>query len=186
MEPIIGGGSAKAQPCDAAHAFFRQMTDVAEDYFAGNSDDIFKRKILTEGLPWFSRTSLGMCLGIYLGSRGQAWPFFLASLTRTRTRLTRMNSPWVAPRDVRRLYTSTFVARMTFLVFSSAASQVLVSSIPLVLLHGESSVYQILPRSSPFSVGPFLKLGPMPGLLAFASTMSRSIARFVEVTNLII
>ena len=50
MEPIIGGGSAKAQPCDAAHAFFRQMTDLAEDYFVGNSEDIFKRKVLTEFL----------------------------------------------------------------------------------------------------------------------------------------
>ena len=31
LEAIVGGGSAKGQPCDGAHAYFRQATDWAED-----------------------------------------------------------------------------------------------------------------------------------------------------------
>ena len=48
LEPIVGGGSAKGQPCDGAHAYFRQSTDWAEDYFLGNVNDPLKRQMLQD------------------------------------------------------------------------------------------------------------------------------------------
>ena len=48
LEPILGGGSAKTQPCDGAHSYFRQVTDAAEDHILGESSDPLKRNLLEQ------------------------------------------------------------------------------------------------------------------------------------------
>ncbi len=50
LEPIIGGGggSAKGQPCDGAHAYFRQLTDAAEDHCLQQGTDPLARRMLDD------------------------------------------------------------------------------------------------------------------------------------------
>ena len=46
VEQIPGGGSAKGQPCDAAHAHWRRLTDKGESQLLGLINDVVQRQRL--------------------------------------------------------------------------------------------------------------------------------------------